>query len=61
MSDSYRPRPDDHLVEPVFAGLGVGEPPEQGPRRKRSRARRAALVLLAAVALACAWWLISAG
>lgn len=23
--DDYRPREHDHLVEPVFGGLGVGE------------------------------------
>ncbi len=23
--DEYRPRREDHLVEPMFAGLGVGE------------------------------------
>ena len=25
MGDDYRPREHDHLVEPVFGGLGVGE------------------------------------
>ncbi len=23
--EPYRPRPEDHLVEPMFGGLGVGE------------------------------------
>ena len=27
--DEYRPREDDHLVEPMFAGLGVGEEREE--------------------------------
>lgn len=31
MSDDYRPREHDHLVEPVFGGLGVNErPPRRG-------------------------------
>jgi len=30
MSDEYRPREHDHLVEPVFGGLGVKE---RRPRR----------------------------
>jgi len=25
MSDDFRPREHDHLVEPMFGGLGVGE------------------------------------
>ena len=28
MSDEYRPREHDHLVEPFFAGLRSGEKPE---------------------------------
>ena len=35
MSDSYRPRPDDHLVEPMFAGLGVEPETPVAPRRRR--------------------------
>lgn len=27
---AYRPRVDDHLVEPMFAGLGVGEEDVEG-------------------------------
>jgi hypothetical protein len=53
--DEYRPRPDDHLVEPFFAGLGQ----EGGGRELREDVRRgcgAAAVLLVAVAL----WLVAA-
>jgi hypothetical protein len=35
MSDDYRPRKHDHLVEPVFGGLGVE--PEPGPRNPLTR------------------------
>jgi len=28
MSDGFRPREHDHLVEPMFAGLGVERAPE---------------------------------
>ena len=31
MSDEYRPREHDSLVEPMFGGLGVGKEP--APRR----------------------------
>ena len=31
MSQDYRPRPDDHLVEPFFAGLDVSPEEEPAP------------------------------
>ena len=36
--EPYRPREDDHLVEPVFAGLGVGD--EEGAESERDDVRR---------------------
>jgi len=33
VSESWRPRPDDHLVEPFFGGLGHEAPPA-APRRR---------------------------
>jgi hypothetical protein len=32
--DDYQPRETDHLVEPMFAGLGVGEEGEEEPSRE---------------------------
>ncbi len=32
MSDDYRPREHDHLVEPMFGGLGVKQSREVEPR-----------------------------
>lgn len=52
--EEYRPRADDHLVEPFFAGLGQ----EGGGRELRADARRGcggAAALLLAVAL----WLLA--
>lgn len=33
--DDWRPRPHDHLVEPVFGGLGVEEEDLEAPRDER--------------------------
>jgi len=32
MSDEYRPREHDHLVEPMFGGLGIEPARERAPR-----------------------------
>ena len=45
--EPYRPRENDHLVEPMFAGLGMTEEHEtQVPLRGRRRFLRLALVVL---------------
>ena len=35
MGDEYRPREHDHLVEPVFGGLGVRDEGTNPPAKKR--------------------------
>jgi hypothetical protein len=47
MSESWKPRPHDHVVEPMFTGLDVQ--PECKPSRRR---RWLAVALVAAAALA---------
>ena len=62
MNDAYRPRPDDHLVEPLLEGLagaerdsgGEGEPSPRGLFPLRWLA--AALVAIAAGAVAWSLW-----
>ncbi|MCA8981450.1 MAG: hypothetical protein H6831_01945 [Planctomycetes bacterium] len=51
MSD--RPRPDDHLVEPLFAALHHDE--QSVPTRRR-RDRRLWVMLLALAGLAAIWF-----
>lgn len=51
MGDDWKPRKDDHLVEPMFAGLGVEQ------RADRRRARLIVLALLLALSIA-AYWLL---
>ena len=54
--DDLRERPHDHLVEPLFAGLGHAKE----PRRSRLRAGRLALALFALAALvALVFWLVA--
>jgi hypothetical protein len=54
VSDSWRPRPHDHLVEPLFGGLGHQGAPDAGPRRGGWSVPRvlALAVLVSALALA---------
>jgi len=35
-NEDYSPRRDDHLVEPMFAGLGVGDGEEEGSEEVES-------------------------
>jgi len=45
MSDEWKPREHDHLVEPVFGGLGARHRPEE-PRRGFWRRLLSALLRL---------------
>jgi hypothetical protein len=56
----WKPRPDDHLVEPLLAGLPDGSEREPGedPGAARARRRRAFAVL--AVLIAAALGLVAA-
>lgn len=55
MQDESPPRPFDHHVEPLFAGLGLEDRPT------RSTPRRGALLVAALLCLSAAglliWWL----
>ena len=53
MSD-YRPRPNDHLVEPLFGGLQAAHE----PARHRSRRGWVTLVLLLGSLMVVAWLLV---
>lgn len=45
-SDDYRPRPDDHHVEPLFGGLGVGESERGEPEPREPEPPRGFLARL---------------
>ena len=44
MSDEYRPREHDHLVEPMFGRLGAGDSQAREDERKTSAQERAGLL-----------------
>ncbi len=54
MNDAYRPRPDDHLVEPLFEGL-AGAQRESGAEDVRSSRSLLPVrwLVAATVAIAC--------
>jgi len=56
MSEDYRPREHDHLVEPMYEALR-GEPGGDG--RKSSRRGRWLGVVVALLALGAVGWLVS--
>lgn len=58
MSDDWKPRKDDHLVEPMFAGLGAERRDEPAPRTG-SRARW--IWLFAVIAALLIAWLVARG
>ncbi len=41
--ENYRPRTHDHLVEPMFGGLGVDKPPDPTPSERAEAQRRGTL------------------
>lgn len=59
MSDEYRPRPDDELVEPLFGGISAAQ--EKGAqaadRGTRLRSFLTWLALAMALAGAILWWI----
>jgi hypothetical protein len=50
VGDPWRPRPHDHLIEPLFGGLGEG--PTADPARGRRRGLTASRALLLAAVVA---------
>ena len=50
VSEPWRPRPHDHLVEPLFEGLGQ-EASASCPARQSRRGALAAIVVVVALAL----------
>lgn len=51
MSERWQPRPHDHLVEPLFGGLGHEAPAEAPPRRAGWSAPRVLLLAVLVPAL----------
>lgn len=47
--DEYRPRPNDNLVEPFFAGLEKKEEPEEEPEEKPEEVIVPALLFLGVI------------
>ena len=50
-SGRFRPRPHDHLVEPVFSGLGLEADEENDPGEPPRRGRLGGCLLPAALVL----------
>jgi len=60
MEHGTGPRPDDHLVEPLFEALRPhAHPPEPEHPRRADRASLPLVGGLAVAALLLAWWLLS--
>ena len=56
----YRPRRDDHLIEPLLGGLVEGEEPrvdQDEPSRAPKRLGHVTWILVASAAVAAAWLL----
>lgn len=55
----YRPRPDDHLVEPLFGGLhGAHSPSADGERARRRLGHAPLALVLLSIAVATVVWLV---
>lgn len=56
VSDEYRPRPNDDLVEPLFGGIhGADEVTQRAIDPPRGRGH-ALVVILAGLVIAAVWW-----
>jgi len=56
MTNEYRPRPNDRLVEPLFDGLEVGADADADAEQSLARAKCPWLLIVALLATALGLW-----
>jgi len=56
MTNEYRPRPNDRLVEPLFDGLEVGADADADAEQSLARAKFPWLLIVALLATALGLW-----